>query len=377
MVPKNERLCPETREVSLSELGISAEEKLIAIQSDDAVSRLTSGLYVITANEPIPIRLQGTEATAEASFRYVGKTSNNGQLLLIHTRGGQNPVDLVLLSLNNRTDQTISTFDQGSALYFLVYENSVVAFGTPLESALASPGELNVIPLYEVDLKTGEVRLLEPLQMAVMMNGFFVRDGEPFILYHEGMPTFSSFGIYNYARMTSVNVLDWLTNQVWINDKSARITTSQNGLFTIQVARAYGFDMAVDLTLNEIARSSPYEDIMTPIVLSAESSPDIVVSRIGKAIFAVLRTSLSDGSEPTWFSILDYRKLTLRNYCFDIKNSRNLSAVSPDERHISFVMYDEEPNSDRATESLILNLETGQFSRVVGFKIIDWLAGDN
>jgi hypothetical protein len=81
---------------------------------------------------------------------------------------------------------------------------------------------------------------------------------------------------------------------------------------------------------------------------------------------------------PSQFYVLDARNLILRDYCLDRANL-TLGRANPDfscyasadSRFLAWTIY-EPPGFGQAMETVVLDLATGNISRIAGFEVIGW-----
>lgn len=368
--PEVVKACPDEREVSLEEIGLNPSTRLI-VASFDRVSGLPikDGLFMISGDDPEPRQIPGTIPNEGWLVGNFGLSPDDEWLLFQRWMEGTQERHVWISSLDGERQWELATISLKEWAYW-VSEKEVLIEGIPEGRAL-SHDAMN--PLYSIDPFTGEMRSFPPLPEEAVFLDYFGVDGTSYALYYVGFQTYEELALHDYSSGTSTPILPWLVGKDWVNFHTGGPGVGLDGLLDITVNRPYGFDFAKNLDLDSIREPKSYQEVMTAVMLP-EGPPDFAEWSLGEELSIVERTAHEDEEAPTWFYVLDYDKMILKDYCLDVEFMSNPEDISVDGRFVA-ITYLEGPLGSHplyAKWVLILDLETGRFARIHKTQAIGW-----
>jgi hypothetical protein len=371
-LPRVLKKCPPQREVPLTELGLEPDSRLLVMSFDEVPGEpMKYGVSMISGDDLNPQLIPNTTSTDGWLYGNFSINPNGQWLLFMRWHEGDQQRHVWVSSLDGKQQWEVVTINDREWIYW-VSEIELVVLGIPEERA-GSFVTMDEYPLYSVNPFSGEKRTLLPLPDSAIFNGYFTLGGKPYTLYYEGLQPFEKIILYDYSNDLSTPIAQWLVGKEWINFHNAGVGVNEEGVFDIRVYQPYGFDLAVNLDLENISLPNSYEEVMVAVVLPGVFLNN-VVWRIGKDSFAIEQTYYENGENPTCFYVLEYNKMNLKDYCLDVEDPSNPVHISLDGRFVSFSLLEGLGSSNplHAKEVVILDLETGRISRINGFKVLGW-----
>jgi hypothetical protein len=366
--PELVTLCPENREVPLSELGIDPRFRLVVVPWTVQTTGDEIGYTLIDPTDPIP---------RVAPLIPPGMINKSVWPYEISPDGHW--VEYSLQEKDNAERRTvwISSLD-GDQMW------PITPVGEYFGGGWVGPQEILLYGPEEDDRKiinpfTMEERTIPPFpddetDTKELVTSLFLVDDHAYQMY----PAKYEWQLFDYDSMTSHSIFQWLQfNKISYNDIHFLGYGSET--YIAYVFRDYGFDISPELDIDEIAASHEYNQIMRAIMM-----PDAILptypSRIASTKQAMLLVSFdmfSDIDLQTRIYWFDIENMVVTDYCFSLDYSqRNLS---PDDRFIAFTQefYPVTYPSPVPKSITILNLDTGYISKIDDYEFIGWGWEDN
>jgi len=257
-----------------------------------------------------------------------------------------------------------------------VSDKEMIGIGVPNPEQYEDVNWEDYNPLFSINPFTLETRNFEPLPEKAIFARYFTIGSESYAIFHEGHQPYENWGVYNYNDHTILPVLNWLVGREDVNFTNSGISLQQdsneNILFNIYVQRPYGLDIAWNLSLDQISLSQKYEEAMTAISIPGEFS-DITIGPWVNENSVVIETMLGNNTDRNLdrFFIFDYENKIMREYCLDDERQPQIH-VSPDGNLLSLTYSSTESIGWTPEEVVILNLETGEITRIPDVGAVGW-----
>jgi hypothetical protein len=361
--PELVTLCPENREVPLSELGMDPRFRLVVVPWTVETTGDEIGYSLIDPTDPIPrvVPLIPTGMINKSVWPY--EISPDGHW-----------VEYSLQEKDNAERRTvwISSLD-GEQMWPIspVGENYSGGWLSPQEILLFGPEE-------------GDRRIINPFTMeerpipqfpddetdAKELVGFlFLVDDRAYQMY----PGKYEWQLFDYDSMTSHSIFQWLTFKKY-SYLDIHFKKYRSGKYIAFVLRDYGFDISSVLDFDEIAASYEYNQIMHAIMMPEAILP-AYPGRIAstKLSMSLVSFDIFVDIDYVGFYWFNYEKMLVTDYCFNSSNTGG-NQLSPDDNFIAFkhkffpVTYP----SPVPKSITILNLETGYIAQIDDYEFIGW-----
>ena len=182
--------------------------------------------------------------------------------------------------------------------------------------------------------------------------------------------------LYDYINEKELPVFHWLDEvdpfklqripPVWVYDGDK---------FAVTVARSDGIDLALALDIHSAGEDKPYNAVMMKILMPEYLLPLYMYGFVpGKDMLALSRYGyISEVGGPSWFYILDFNNMVIKDYCFSIPGPVMPPRFSPDGRFAAFTIEDQPPSLDKTKNYIvILDLDMGIMAFLDGYSVLDW-----
>jgi hypothetical protein len=257
-----------------------------------------------------------------------------------------------------------------------VSDKEMIGIGVPNPEQYEDLNWEDYIPLFSINPFTLETRNLEPLPEKAIYDRYFTQGSESYTIFHEGHQPYDDWSVYNYNDHTKLPVLNWLVGREDVNFANSGITlqhdSNENVLFYIYVQRPYGLDIAWNLNLDQISLPQKYEEAMTAISIPGEFS-EVTIGPWVNENSVVIETMLGDITDRKLdrFFLFNFENKTMREYCLDDERQPEIQ-VSPDGHLLSLTYSSTESIGWTPEEVVILNLETGDITRIPDVGAVGW-----
>lgn len=379
--PQVIRICPQDPEVPLAALQLGSAYGLVLRRSSDPPSGVP---LLVSASEPSPRPIP--IYTVRDGWHLTGyRISPDHRLLeLDYESPTGSERSLWYSAPDGAALRRALTYDAASQAVSVDLHEIVLIGVPPRERFDGRFPWTERVPLAVFNQDTGQLEELPDLPSGALFEFLFIHGGNRYALFEAMSGPYYSHYLYAYADNTVIPVFQWLRElRGWIPLKPG-IYRQQDGLFATRVMRSYGFDIAFDLSFEDILADAPYSDVMHPVVLPGGDSTDLLTWPLlqrGSDPFPVFRQSQASPT-PSYFYVFDFPTMTLMDYCLDehfLDAARVATWVgsSPDQRFIAavveYLVDDALGWYFETRESLLLDIGTGRFARLPGFHPVGWI----
>jgi hypothetical protein len=376
--PEVLKVCPEQQEIPLDEMDLDPRFRLIMREIEHIDN--DSGLWSVSSSKPTPQVVPNTQAKEGRSLSGYAPSPSGRWLVLYFVDEGETERSIWLSSLDGQEQQKLLVLDLGKRPDF-VTDDEMIVVDVPLEKQLTGERRwYDFVPLVRINPFTGVAKELPALPDGAIYDFYFINKNHRYAVYHLHDKPSEGYFLYNYTESSSTPVFQWLQKIEGWHYLEPGVSQRGNGLFAVMVDRSYGFDMAVDLSFDQIFRQATYEEIMQAIFLPGGDSVDITTltyEDATKTSFPVIRTG-ADIYEPQTLYMFDYQEMILKDYCLNVIASGSMS-ISPDERFLATTLYYVSDQVSGAgirdfvpKEAIILDTKTGHYARFDGFESGGW-----
>lgn len=358
--PEMIKRCPENREVSLLELGINPNFRLVIMPQGQAPGEHpTSGLLTISGIDPSPRAIPNTIPKDSWIYDFFQINPSGQWFTFSKWQEGDKKEHIMISSLDGKRQ-----WDTGLISSTLQSETWWTDHEIIVKEYIPSRSGTHYIPISLINPFTVDIKRLPLLPKNAWWWKHFYFNNNHYIVYYEGYGgPIKEFTLYSYTDNTSKPIFKWLTGKDWVAYDNYTFYVT-DGNFTVEVEQPYGLDLAVDLSLDEATQETDYDHIMKAIKF-----PDLlhvgISNEILPGVFELLSGGWVEGTELKWY-IYKYYQSTLIDYC----TITGPSYVSPDKRFMAITNLYELGSLKR--EIIVLDLETGKFARIPGFSAIGW-----
>jgi len=368
LTPRLVRRCPAGQRVPVEALALDPTFRVLAgaIPEDTQES-----FFLVSGSDPLPREIPIPATQNGWSLTGADPSPSGEQLITWYSSTRDGPFSLWFTSLDGRQQREIVTLQIGERPQF-ISDRELVVLGDPEDDMRLRPWEY--VPLYTRNTSTGESVSLPPLPDLGVFPFYFTHLGRAYALYSDFEYLPHAYYLYDYTSNTSSPIFQWLDSIEGSYPLIPSPHRRYDGSFIVTVSRSYGFDIAVDLTLQQALNETSYREVMTPVILPGGDSSDIislVLEDVGKDAFPVLREYTESGTES--FYMFNYRTALLVDYC--LQPGRVIS-VSPDGRYLVGSLThlsDEDYPLPEPYAVVILDLESGHYAAIDGFMSRGWV----
>jgi hypothetical protein len=367
--PELVTLCPENREVPLSELGMDPRFRLVVVPWTVETTGDEIGYSLIDPTNPIPrvVPLIPTGMINKSVFPY--EISADGQWVEYSLKEKDNTESetVWISSLDGEQVWPISTDSEFSYGRWVSHQGILVYGPTEGDRKIINPFTMEERPIPQFpDDETDMKELVLPL---------FLVDGRAYQMY----PTEDEWRLYDYDSQSSRGVFQWLTfNKISYSD--LHFLGHGSGTYIAYVNRDYGFDISPELDLDGIAASHEYNQIMRAVMMPEAILP-AYPGRIASTKLSMSLVSYDIFVDPDYvgFYWFYYEKMLVTDYCFNSSNTQGGSQLSPDDKFIAFTQefYPVDWGSPVPKSITIINLETGYIAQIDDYEFVGWGWEDN
>lgn len=374
--PKNEKRCPENREVSFDKINIDS----VTILSDLG----HTGLWKYSAEDQAPILLKQLPLD---SWRNLTIDPTGEKLAYIaRNQDGSSSIWLLLLISGDQNEISRINYMEGAAPY--------IKWLTPNELLVGGScaGAGCPFPIKVLKIANGTEVNVEEVEWTPNDNylGFFASKGKYLALYSSsGNDIYNQFQVYDYLDGRKVSIFPWLDEKVLLYPligTNFGLFGSDNNL-AMFIEQSYGFDVGiVTVNIEEMTQNLPYDSLMkrvfaeiqfnnmdysfivlnpsnTNLMISMSYTDDFnssVDNNFSKPPYVEDSLFVVDLENP----IIDegLNELVFIDYCFTTTGYYS-KGFSPD-GHVSVFSSDD--------EIVFLNLGTGNISRLSGWLFVGW-----
>lgn len=372
------KVCPTQQEVSLPELGLSPNDRLIVVSYDEPYIYSKGSLFTVKATDTTAQPINNTTPTKGELNRFSSVGVSPDGKWVLYERYHQPQDDELTLWISSTDGQQhweLATTPLASRAEWVSNQEIIVT------------DYYNREPIIRIFPFSYRLEKLSHIQGLGKSLAYLVRDSNLYDAYY-GVDVDATtgkfvawFALYDYAAQSKQKIFQWMPTEEspgagplssnlipWGWD----IWSTRNG-FTIVVQKTYGFDLVSDLDFAAAAQPKAYTEVMKSVILPDGDADWGVIES-----FPLLTDSFAfdrfypkePGSNKMKFHIFDYQHMVLKDYCLDRGNSAG-GDFSPDERFFAWTVYEDQGNS-KGKEVAVLNLETGQVARFPHVKLIGW-----
>jgi hypothetical protein len=373
--PHVEKNCPHQKEVAIETIGLNQNFHLVLRDLDQV------GIWELAPGNQSPILI--AEAVSEGwimsqsispdgnwlAYSTIDSDSASVTIFSFMTRSTQYRIDL------DYWDGLVPSVSWLSENEVLIENNCRIYKGC-------------YFPLYIYNLDTGELQDVdENIEPYGDYLAFFKDSGNYYALYHYGATgDFDSFHVYDYSLNTKTRVFQWLDNKVLFYPyylTNLNLASYPNHI-ALLIKQSYGFDLGiVEKSMEAFTNSSGYDAIMKRIIIGTSFGElnyyPVGLNSGSNTLFLNMSYRTYSDSQNGFIDMnrmffgLDYSNgirreqiayLVFKDYCFS-DDAINFRGSSGDGKLAAF------SNSD-GNKIVILELETGHISRLVGWKYVGW-----
>lgn len=232
-----------------------------------------------------------------------------------------------------------------------------------------------LINIYTLD-ETPYMLEKKPDWVEYMVYPSFYDSSAPYLIYYGLSPSdydagLSTMELYLYDREnnTSEVAFPWLENpgnNPYFFVFNASLTVNEYGQATVVVFRQYGFDIALDLELDNISSSDDYEQIVNKVLLEEITTNGLHQWVKNDAIAFFLNSEWPSTLQETPFYVYEWKNNILIDYCLTAAELP-IFGQSLDSSGKFVARW------DGATSVLVLNLETGEIARIPDAGFSGWV----
>lgn len=376
------KICPNSNEISLSDLAINPNLTLfIAPSEDEPWNSSQSGLWFVESDSTSPIPIPKT--ASENDFRVKGfDISPTGELVasIRYQPGDQFGSIWVSTVKGDQQWEIAQTYLWWDLLW--INPQELVIIGMP--EIFAGDQRLDYaqfMPLKKINVQTFESVSYERLPDDVIVDFgtvFVDQQKNLYAFYHKGTDPIEEYFLYDYSNKQVIPILQWITKKNWVNNRNLAIRVdwayNKPPSFMIGVQRPYGVDMAFDLDLNDLQQEAGYSDVMQPIYLPGNPDHFAIGTMIRNSLITVSLAESPTENYPVQFYIFDTDHMVLQEYC--LKKWQAFSEVKWRGYDIYLALSFTSPLGDNQSEyqdeTIILDVLTGHFARIKHFQFIGW-----
>jgi len=365
------QVCPEDREVPLSELDLPSELRLLLLPPDVQQRDPTaSGIMMISSSNPDPALVKST-IPRDGWENRLFSISPNGRWIRYYSLQ-QDGTDGEIWISSVGGDQAWAISENVNNMADWVSDQEIVLTGMPYTDERYDP--YAVLPLFSMNPFTMVLRELYHLPQGSNFLTYFTEYDVPYAVYYESLAS-ENICLYNYNDDTSEPVFQWLAGESDRTNSSIVWSYTDEGKvnFRVVVNRQYGVDLVMGLDLDVIRESLEYDNIMSRIIIPDDYPNTWIAEMIGETSMIVGRGNFSAPEYPGERYVFDYTEMILWDYCIE-EETKMMMAGSPDGRFIAYTFFnlDQYGHAVDAREVVILNLETGYITRIQDIQAIGW-----
>lgn len=372
---KIEIIAPETRDVELSELGLSNTTRLILYYQPSDSLRIMSGQDIqperIPNIQPQALIWSGVEISPNQKwFIYEVFTEK---------RDGIAYYDYWVSSIDGKVQRIVVSNVRGATTARWVTNEQVELWYSP-DGARACPQRESIINPF-----TQEIFIPPDVPISTSPHCFYnlsVNPDRSKIFYRN--QDNGLWNIYDFNTKQNQNVFPWLSETERFDLTPQSIKWLENGI-TLVIPHQDSIVFKVDLSVSDVSEND--------IILSKVLLPDgkklynetfswwaLENDFVGFDLINVDYdySGIEKGSPSSNFSILDLKNSIWYDYYLDrAKTGENQKIISSfvfssaDNRFLAWTIY-EPPDMSYASETVVLNRETGRIARIKGFEFFGW-----
>src|SRR4030067_995900 len=364
-------------ELPLDQIGLGKSLRLLVYPSNQYASgAITGGLWYISETITNPQIITNTNPISPWIYQLFIPSPGGHWIEMDRYNEDYSQTAAWVISLDGLQEWLLAEGDYSVVIPSWVSDQEMVGIGVPNPEQYEDLNWEDYIPLFSIDPFTLETRYLEPLPVKAIYDRYFTQGSGSYTIFHEGLQPYENWAIYNYNDHSILPVLNWLVGREDVNFANSGITLQQdsqgNVLFYIYVKRPYGFDIAWNLSLNQIAFPKKYEEAMTAILIPGEFSEITIGPWVnGNSVVVVAMLGDITDRKLDRFFLFDYYKKTMREYCLDDERQPEIH-VSPDGHFLSLTYSSTESIGWTPEEVVILNLVTGDMTRILDVGTVGW-----
>jgi hypothetical protein len=382
VIPQVVKVCPEQQEVPITELGLDPRFRLLisAVQNKggtEAVDNLSkSEALMISGSDPTPQVIP--IVNQKDGWKLSGyRTSPSGKWLILYYMDDKETQESIWLSsFDSRRQLKVATIEIGKQDQWISDEEMIIT-GVPNEERYAGKGITwdADIPLADINPFTGETRELAAIPDQAIFDFYFTQASHSYAIYHTTASYGFEYFLFNYEDNTSTRVFQWLSRIEGWHYLNPGVYRRNNGLFLTILNSSYGFDLAIDLDMNEIRQDKTHNEVMKAIILPGgddESLISMTYPDLTTGAFPVSRIS-TGVIKPVPFYVFDFQKGLLKDYCLEL-NFSGIMSISPNDRFVALNLYTVSGDKINHVDTglIVLDMETGHFARIDAFESDGW-----
>jgi len=409
-VPETQEYCPENREIGLSNLGLDPSLAMIVEYYpstfdyyDGSISE--NGLYLLHGNNAKMTSIRETIPPTGWNYVYRGMSTSRKWLLVERSEDSGNSVSVWVTPVDRQDGHEVLEAKLNGDFNFFELDlmptnghrttvgpmsrswgtkwvgNQIELAGKYVDSTAMDPQ----FPYFHIDPFTFANRIIDTDKLytgvSYPYSEIFI-NGHEYVIYYGDLDSDfhqKEFILQNKDDYSQVEVFKWLRGENWIDmnllNGRLRIWSSNTEKVNVAVVQDYGFDLGMNIEVNELTNETIYTNAMKPIFISPNNGhlPDGYM-----AFLSIARSTSENGQLFSIYSvndqsnilIFDSNKMVLRDYCLSAFRIHPLQIVfSPDNKFIAWNSFNEDKNE---VILYIMDLETGFVTHVEGVRFRDW-----
>lgn len=375
--PKGQSLvqaCPSQREVPLAELDLEPDNELLVLPSntDRRQYEIVSGVD--------SSRSEFENSTMQSNWpnQTFESISPDGKWVMFYDMSNGSSIAKVWISSpDGKRQWDVADVDSRTSASWISAEE-IVIYGQLTERE-------SIIPLEVINPFTRESRPLIALPDTVWFLYLSLQEGNPYAIYYDPLVQSESssmkggFFLYDYNADKVETILGWMNGEAGVQpDKfevysQVKVRIDDDGLALLMIERPYGFDLGLNLTLAQLRANTSYDEVMKPIEFP-DAGPNVRLNTLAPTSLAVDRYDRS-AVEPrrSGFYGFDFSEQVIVDYCLDRGHASPSVRLSIDKKHVAWTVFALEGGYQTATETVVLDLISGQFSKIPDVEFLGWL----
>jgi hypothetical protein len=379
-------VCPKNREVPLENIGFDPHLQLLLIPPEnDPHLPSKDGIWKVSDSNLEPQLIPNTTPTNGRGI-YGYETNSNGNWLTYYQSETDSYTNtLHITSLDGKNYWDVIALDSSSFFQWINDKEGVI-IGIPNTVERSGSYSEKIMPLLRINPFTLTIDQLPLLPENSIYLTYFIDKNEPHSIYYkkgnpsaDGFPIFADFKLFSYNSNSQQPVFTWLTNNQQVNKSNLMVYSwyiNTNIQFGTVVGKDYGIDMSMNLNPELIKANTSYTATMDSIKIPGNFDSTIAYPLIPENSIGIERFNFhSNFNQLSHSYVLNYGNMILKDYCINRENDLTTEDVSPDGKFIAYTFFDQTSSgsySTSAKEVIILNLETGNISRIPNWRAIGW-----
>jgi hypothetical protein len=376
--PQIEKYCPSNREVPIEKLGIGQDSQIILADANQ------TGIWSLGSESHVPKLLSSL-----SSAKWTSSSISPDGKWIAYTTLDTNFAYIWLFSLATGENKLISKLEYWDGMYPIITwlsDQKIMIWNGCRSSACRYPLSLINIETGNMEDLTKSPSVGEPYGEYL---AFFEKSNQDYAVFNsDATDDYNSFFVYDYANVRKVGAFPWLEKRVfffpdYLTNISFEFAKTHTAMLLEQ---SYGFDLGiVENSINAYTETNSYDVVMKRIAAKNDTGfdelryfPIGLDAPTGSLFLEMSYRPYSDAFQDSpnienGFFSLDYQNvvstdhvdsLIFKDYCFPMADNY-LNGIFANGTIAVFESYE-------GNELTFINLNTGNLSRLSGWKFMGW-----